>query len=182
MVLRFSSTGSSKKALLTAFSNALAINRGTGCPKSSSLKFHAEYLLIKTLFLHEIARRCLFLYQVQVFRISVTGMPFLFCFVLYFFSSHFVAVAAWSGIQRVDPQMIHLSFFITWCAGSSSTPKQYLFSLGSWKKNYFGHSSKKDNHPDPLPQQGFCIFLQIWNELGVNWQTKQRFFCHLRGL
>ena len=85
MVLRFSSTGSSKKALLTAFSNALAINRGTGCPKSSSLKFHAEYLLIKTLFLHEIARRCLFLYQVQVFRISVTGMPFLFCFVLFCF-------------------------------------------------------------------------------------------------
>ena len=28
------------------------------------------------------------------------------------------------------------AFFITWCAGASSTLKQYLFSLGSWKKKH----------------------------------------------
>ena len=50
--------------------------------------------------LREISRRCLFLCQVHVFRISVNGMPFLFL-------SHSVAVAAWSGIQPVDQQMIH---------------------------------------------------------------------------
>ena len=33
--------------------------------------------MIKTLFLHEISR-CLFLYRVHLFRISVTGMPFSF--------------------------------------------------------------------------------------------------------
>ena len=99
------------------------------------------------------------------------------CLFVCFFFYHSVAVAAWSGIQRVDQQMIAsiLSFFITWCAGASSIPKQYLFSLDSWKKTYFGHSSKKDNHPRPLPQQGFCTSLQIWDELGVTWQTiKQR--------
>ena len=78
----------------------------TGCPKSSFLEFHALYLLIKTIFLGEIFRRCLFLYQVHVFRISVTSMPFLF-----FFLSLFVAFAAWIGIQRVDPQMIHFELF-----------------------------------------------------------------------
>ena len=35
---------------------------------------------------------------------------------------------------------------------------------------------QKDNHPSPLPQQGFFISLQIWDELGVIWQTKQRYF------
>ena len=29
------------------------------------------------------------------------------------------------------------SSFITWCAGASSTTKQYFFSLGSWKKYIF---------------------------------------------
>ena len=67
----------------------------------------------------------LFLYRVRVFRILVTGMPFLF------FLSHSVAVVAWCEIQRVDPRMIHFELFITWCTGASSTPKQYFFSLGS---------------------------------------------------
>ena len=105
--------------------------------------------------LREISRRCLFLCQVHVFRISVTGMPFLF----------FITFCSRCGMKwhrACSNKWSILTFFITWCAGSSSTPKQYLFSLGSWKKIYFGHSSKKDN------QQGFCNSLQIWNELGVN--------------
>ena len=104
------------------------------------------------------------------------------CLFVCLFFYHSVALAAWSGIQRVDQQMIAsiLSFFITWCAGASSIPKQYLFSLDSWKKTYFGHSSKKDNHPRPLPQQCFCTSFQIWGELGVTWQTKQRVFLPSR--
>ena len=64
----------------------------------------------QNLFLHEISRRCLFLYREHMLRISVTDMPFLFCFVL-FFLSHSVAVAAWYGTRRVDPQMIHFELF-----------------------------------------------------------------------
>ena len=63
----------------------------------------------QNLFLHEISRRCLFLYREHMLRISVTDMPFLFCFV--FFLSHSVAVAAWYGTRRVDPQMIHFELF-----------------------------------------------------------------------
>ena len=95
--------------------------------------------------------------------------------------SHSVAVVAWSEIQRVDPRMIHFELFITWCTGASSTPKQY-FLVWAAKKVHFGHSPRKDNHACPLPQQGFCTSLQIGDELGVTWQTKQRVFCHLRGL
>ena len=59
----------------------------------------------QNLFLHEIFRRCLFLYREHMFIISVTGMPF------FFFFSHSVAVAAWCGTRRVDPQMIHFELF-----------------------------------------------------------------------
>ena len=62
----------------------------------------------------------------HVLRISVTGMLFL---LLLFFLSHTAAIAAWCGIQLVDPQMIIFNFFITWCTGASSTPKQYLFTI-----------------------------------------------------
>ena len=37
----------------------------------------------QNLFLHEISRRCLFLYREHMLRISVTDMPFLFCFVFF---------------------------------------------------------------------------------------------------
>ena len=104
----------------------------------------------------------------HIFRISVTDMP------LSFFLSHSVAVEAWIGIQRVDPQMIHFKLFYHLVGRIQFNPKQNLFSLGSWKKKYFGHSTKKDNNFGPLPQQGFCTSLQIWNELGVNWQTKKK--------
>ena len=64
---------------------------------------------------------------------------------------------------------------------SQFNPKQYLFSLDSLT-NYFGHSSKKYNHPRRLPQQGFCTSLQIWDELSFTWQTiKQRAFFAISG-
>ena len=64
-------------------------------------------------------------------RISVTDMPFLFCFVLFFFLSHSVAVAAWYGTRRVDPQMIHFELFYHLVHRSQLNPKQYLFTFGS---------------------------------------------------
>ena len=85
-----------------------------------------------------------------------------FCFL-----SHCVAVAAWSGIQRVDPQMIH--FFITWCAGASSTPKQYFFSLGSWKKIIPGIHPKQIIIPTPFHSKAFVRLYKFetsWALLG----------------
>ena len=82
----------------------------TGCTKSSFLWFHALYLLIKTFFLLEISRRCLFHYREHVFRILVTDIPFLL--LLLFSLSHSVAVAAWSGIHTAcRPQVTHFELF-----------------------------------------------------------------------
>ena len=82
--------------------------------------------MIKTLFLHEIAR-CLLLYQVHIFRSSVTGMPPLFLY----HKSHSETIAAWSGIHCVESQMILtiLSFFITWYAGAFSKANNIFFRV-----------------------------------------------------
>ena len=41
-------------------------------------------------------------------------------------------------------------------------PPNNIFLVEAADENiYFDHSSKKDNHPFPLPQQGFCSSLQI---------------------
>ena len=93
-------------------------------------------------------------------------------YALFIFLSHSVAVAAWSGMQRVDPQMIHFGLFYHLVRGIQFNPQTIFVSFRQLKKIYFGHSYKKDNHRGPHPQQGFCNSLQIWNELGVNWQTK----------
>ena len=61
-------------------------------------------------------------------------------------------------------------------------PNKICLVQAAEKNIYFGHSSKKDNHPGPLPQQGFCTSLQIGDELGVTCrQTKQRVFLPSKG-
>ena len=83
-----------------------------------------------------------------------------------FFLSHSVAVVAWCGTQRVDPQMVHFELFYHLVRRSQEPgarsqepvqPPDNICSLSAAGKNtYFGRSSKNDNHPGPLPQQGFC--------------------------
>ena len=55
------------------------------------------------------------------------------------FLSHSVAVAACSGIQLVDPQMIHFELFYHLVRKSQLNPQTiFFFSLGSWKKDILG--------------------------------------------
>ena len=85
--------------------------------------------------------RCLFRYREHVFRISVTGIPLVFL-------SHSVAVAAWSGIQHLDPQMTHFELFYHLVLTSQFSPQTIFVWFRQLKKKiYIGHSSKKDNHP-----------------------------------
>ena len=68
---------------------------------------------------------------------------FLFCFV-FFITFWFCSRCCmnWDTACRPtdDP---FWAFFISWCARASSTPKQCLFSLGSWKKYILGIHPKK---------------------------------------
>ena len=50
---------------------------------------------------------------------------------LFVFLSHPVAVAAWSGILRVDPQMIHFELFYHLVRWSQFNPQTIFVSLGS---------------------------------------------------
>ena len=105
-----------------------------GVPKVRSCNFMHYNFWSKLYFVHEIAR-CLLLYQVHIFRSSVTGMPPLFLY----HKSHSETIAAWSGIHCVESQMILtiLSFFITWYAGAFSNANNIFFELSSWKKSIF---------------------------------------------
>ena len=115
----------------------------------------------------------MFISLVHVFRISVAGMPFLFvCFLVFFitFCSRcgMVRDTAWRPTD--DPFSALLSPGVQ---EPVQPPNNIFLVLAAEKNIYFGHSSKKDSHPGPLPQQGFCTSLQIWDELNVTWQTKQ---------
>ena len=55
--------------------------------------------------------------------------PLLFSVLFVFFLSHSVAVAAWSGLQHVQPQMIYFqhSYHLDWYAGATSTSQTTFF-------------------------------------------------------
>ena len=64
-------------------------------------------------------------------QLSLPPLLFFFCFVC--FLSHSVGVAAWSGLQHVEPQMIYFehSYHLDWYAGATSTSQTFFFRLGS---------------------------------------------------
>ena len=92
---------------------------------------------------------------------------------LFFFLTDSVAVAAWSGIQRVDHRWSILSFFYNLVRRSQFSPKQYLLSLGSWKK--------KIHILGIHPKKIIISSTAIWDELGVTWQTIGRVFLAISG-
>ena len=75
-----------------------------------------------------------------------------------------------------------LRFFITWCAGSSSSPKQNLFSLGSWKKHILGIHPKKKIIPAPFHSKAFVLLYKFETSWALFGRLSRDFFCHLRGL
>ena len=127
--------------------------------------------MIKTIFLHEIARRCLLLHQVHVFRISVTGMPFLF------FLSHSVAVAVLIGIQGVDPQMIHFELFYLLVRRIQLNPQTKFVEFRQLKKIYVGYSSKKDNHLAPFHSKAFVLLYKFETSWALIGRLSRGFFA-----
>ena len=86
-------------------------------------------------------------------------------------------------IPRVDPQMTLFQLFYPLVRITNSTSKQYLFSLGSWKKIYFGHSSKKVIIPAPFHSKMFALLYKSetsW-ELHVLGRLSRSFFSPSQG-
>ena len=96
---------------------------------------------------------------------------------LFVFLSHSVAVAVLIGIQGVDPQMIHFELFFSWCAGSSSTPKQNLLSLGSWKKYMLGIHPKKIIISAPFHSKAFVLLYKFETSWALIGRLSRGFFA-----
>ena len=109
----------------------------------------------------------------------------LFCFFFVTFCSR--CGMEWDTACRHDPfcSMIHFELFLSPGAHEQvQPPKQYLFSLDSWKNIYFEDSSKKDNHTVPFHGKAFVLLYKF----ETSWALLDRlsegffFFCHLRGV
>ena len=70
-----------------------------------------------------------------------------------------------------------LSFFITWCAGSSSTPKQNLFGFGSWKKYILGIHPKKIIIPAPFHSKAFVLLYNFKTSWALIGRLSRGFFA-----
>ena len=125
----------------------------------------------QNLFLHEISRRCLFLYREHMFRISVTGMPFLF------FLSHSVAVAAWCGTRRVDPQMIHFELFYHLVRRSQFNPQTMSFKFRQLKIYILGIHPKKIIIPAPFHSKAFVLLYKFETSWALIGRLSRGFFA-----
>ena len=101
----------------------------------------------QNLFLHEISRRCVFLYRGHIFRISVTGMPFLF-----FSRSGMV----WGTACR--PTDDPFWAFLSPAAQEPVQPPNNICSLSAAEKKYiFGIHLRKIIIPVPFHSKAFVL-------------------------
>ena len=77
--------------------------------------------------------------------------------------------------------MIHFQLFYHLVRRSQSTPKHYLFILGRLKNMYWALIPKRKWSRPTCTARLLYTSLQIWDQLGVTWQTKQRFFFAISG-
>ena len=77
--------------------------------------------------------------------------------------------------------MIHFQPFYHLVRRSQSTPKHYLFILGRLKNMYWALIPKRKWSRPTCTARLLYTSLQIWDQLGVTWQTKQRFFFAISG-
>ena len=91
-----------------------------------------------------------------------------------FFLSHCVAVVAWSGVQRVDPQMIPFEVFYQLVHRSQFNPQTIFVLFRQQNKKYFRHSSKKDDHCGPFHSNAFVLLYKSETS-----RMSGGIFCHL---
>ena len=90
-----------------------------------------------------------------------------------FFLPHSVAVAAWSGIPRLDPKMIHFEFFFYQLVRSSQkpvqTPNNICLVYAAEKNIFLGIHPEKIIIPAPFHSKAFVTLYKSemsWALLG----------------
>ena len=98
------------------------------------------------------------------------------------FLSHFAAVEAWCGTQRVDPQMIHFQLFVSPDAQEPvQAPNNICLVYAAEKKNILGIDPKKIIIPALFHSKAFVLLYKFETSLALLGRLS-RFFCYLRGL
>ena len=113
---------------------------------------------------------------IQNFSYWRTLFVFLF---LFFFLSHSVPVVAWSGIQRVDPQVIHIELFHHLVRRSQFSPQTIFVSFKQLEK-ILGTHPKKDKHP--FHSKAFVLLYKFEASWALLGRLSRVFSGHLRGL
>ena len=101
---------------------------------------------------------------------------------LFIFLSHSVAVVAWSGIQRVDSQMIHFELFCHPVRRSQFSPQTIFVQFRELKKYILGIHPKKIFIPAPFHSKAFVLLYKLETSWALLGRLSRGFFCHLRGL
>ena len=131
-----------------------------GVPKVRSSKFMHHSFWSKLHFYMKLLEDVYFSIEYMYSEFQLLACPF--CFWMTFCSR---CCMKWDTACRPTDGPFW-AFLSPGAQGPVQPPK---FNLGSWKKIYFGHSSKKDNHPCLLPQQDFVLLYKFetsWALLG----------------
>ena len=102
-------------------------------------------------------------------------------FVFLFFFFHILQPLRHEVGLRVDPEMIHFELFYHLLRRSQCRPQTIFVQFRQLKKIYFGHSSKKDNHTGPLPQQSFCTSYKFETSWALLSRLSGGFFLPCQG-
>ena len=100
-----------------------------------------------------------------------------------FFLSHSVAVVAWSGIQRVNPQMIHFELFCHPVRRSQFNP-QTIFehvSFRQLKKYILGIDPEKIIIPAPFHSKAFVLLYKLETSGALLGRLRRGFFFAISG-
>ena len=79
----------------------------------------------------------------------------------FIFLSHSVAVVAWSGIQRVDPQTIHFELFCHPVRRSQFNPQTIFVQFRQLKKSILGIHPEKIIIPAPFHSKAFVLLYKL---------------------
>ena len=96
---------------------------------------------------------------------------------LFVFLSHSVAVAVWSGIQRVDPQMIHFEHFYHLVRRIQFNPQTTFVYFRQLKKYILGIHPKKIIILAPFHSKAFVLLYKFETSWALIGRLSRGFFA-----
>ena len=96
---------------------------------------------------------------------------------LFIFLSHSVAVVAWCGTRRVDPQMIHFELFCHPVRRSQFNPQTIFVQFRQLKKYILGIHPEKIIIPAPFHSKAFVLLYKFETSWALIGRLSRGFFA-----